>query len=74
MKTIGFNAFSILGWSDGGITGMMLAAKYPNVVEKLVIWGSNAYIIEEELKSYESKRKINRTTNSLKKIMIGVRH
>lgn len=55
MKTVGFNVFSILGWSDGGITGMILAAKYPDVVDKLVIWGSNSYIIEKELKIYESK-------------------
>lgn len=55
MKTIGFKAFSILGWSDGGITGMVLAAKYPDLVEKLVIWGSNAYIVEKEIQTYESK-------------------
>lgn len=55
MKTIGFNDFSILGWSDGGITGMVLAAKYPDAVQKLVIWGSNAYIIEKEIEMYESK-------------------
>lgn len=55
MKTVGFNEFSILGWSDGGITGMILAAQYPQVVKKLVIWGSNSYIIEKEIKIYESK-------------------
>ncbi|KAG4067900.1 hypothetical protein HA402_010586 [Bradysia odoriphaga] len=59
MKTIGYDAFSILGWSDGGITGMVLAAKYPPVVEKLVIWGSNAYIIEKETKIYESIRDVS---------------
>lgn len=55
MKTIGYDAFSILGWSDGGITGMILAANYPHAVEKLVIWGANAYITKEETVIYESK-------------------
>ena len=34
---------------------MILAGKYPKSVEKLIIFGSNAYIVEEELKIYESK-------------------
>lgn len=55
MKKIGFDKFSILGWSDGGITGMILAAKYSDLIEKLVIWGSNAYIVEKEIQIYESK-------------------
>lgn len=59
MKTIGYDTFSILGWSDGGITGMILAANYPLAVEKLVIWGSNAYIIEKEMKIYESKLNVD---------------
>jgi valacyclovir hydrolase len=45
----------MLGWSDGGITAMIVAAKYPERVDKLVIWGANAYVIEEEAKIYESE-------------------
>jgi pimeloyl-ACP methyl ester carboxylesterase len=45
----------MLGWSDGGITAMIAAAKYPERVDKLVIWGANSYIIEEEAKIYESE-------------------
>lgn len=55
MKCLGFERFSLLGWSDGGITAMILAVKYPESVDKLVIWGSNAYIIPDELKIYEGK-------------------
>jgi valacyclovir hydrolase len=43
----------MLGWSDGGITAMIAAAKYPEQIDKLVIWGANAYIIEQETKIYE---------------------
>ena len=34
---------------------MILASKYPEKVDRLVVWGSNAFIIEEEAKIYESK-------------------
>lgn len=34
---------------------MILAGKYPKSVENLIVFGSNAYIVEEELKIYESK-------------------
>lgn len=34
---------------------MILAAKYPDTVSKLVVWGSNSYVIKEEIDSYESK-------------------
>lgn len=54
MRSLEFNKYSILGWSDGGITGLIMAAKYTKSIDKLVIWGSNSYILPEELKIYES--------------------
>lgn len=53
-------SYNVLGWSDGGITALILAGKYPEKVEKLMIFGSNAYIIEEELKIYDSIRDVNK--------------
>ncbi len=44
----------MLGWSDGGITGLILAAKHPHVVDKLVVWGANAFVLEEDIKAYKS--------------------
>lgn len=52
--------YNVLGWSDGGITGLILAGKYPENVEKLSIFGSNAYIIEEELKIYDGIRDVSK--------------
>ena len=41
------NLYSVLGWSDGGITALILAANEGlEDVEKVVIWGSNAYVTE----------------------------
>jgi len=37
-----------MGWSDGGITGLILSAAYPQNVNKLVVWGSNSYLSAED--------------------------
>lgn len=55
MTVLGFRKYSALGWSDGGITGLLLAATYPEMVDRLVVWGSNSYILPEELEIYESE-------------------
>lgn len=54
MNKLGLSKFSILGWSDGGITAIILAGTYPELVDKLVFWGSNSYITDKEVKIYES--------------------
>ena len=48
MKTLGFEKYSVLGWSDGGITGLILAARQPDAVEKLVAFGCNAYVSDAD--------------------------
>ena len=54
MRALSFDKYSVLGWSDGGITAMILAAKNSQSVDRLVIWGCNAYILPEELEIVES--------------------
>lgn len=54
MKSLNFSNYSILGWSDGGIIGLIMSAKFNDLVEKLVIWGSNSYILPREVEIYES--------------------
>jgi len=54
MKTLGYSKFSLVGWSDGGITSLLLAATYPDSVRKIVVFGANAYIHPDETKIYES--------------------
>jgi valacyclovir hydrolase len=55
LQALSIGKFSMLGWSDGGITSMIAAANYPERIDKLVIWGANAYIIDQEAKMYESE-------------------
>ncbi|KAK0171513.1 hypothetical protein PV327_011164 [Microctonus hyperodae] len=54
MTTLGFsNKFSLIGWSDGAITSLILAAKNPRSVQKLILLAANSYISLEEMKIYK---------------------
>lgn len=72
IKALKFEPFSLLGWSDGGISGMIFAAKYPQSIEKLVIWGANSYVHSKDIENYESIRNIKnwseRASAPLKKL------
>lgn len=54
MQTLGYSKFSLIGWSDGGITSLLLASTYPESIRKMVVFGANAYIHPDEIKAYES--------------------
>lgn len=56
MMDKGFNQYSVLGWSDGGVAGMFLAAMFPDNVKNLVIWGANSYITEQDIELFEKTR------------------
>lgn len=51
-QALGFVKFSLLGWSDGGITAMIAAAKNPDVISKMVVWGANAFVSQQDLELY----------------------
>lgn len=38
------DSVNVLGWSDGGNTGLIMAMKYPGKVKKLVTMGANVFI------------------------------
>ncbi|XP_059611408.1 valacyclovir hydrolase [Phlebotomus argentipes] len=69
MEKLAFPTYSILGWSDGGITGLIQAAKHPGAVENLVIWGSNAYVDPKEVQIYESIRDVSKWSERMRKPM-----
>jgi valacyclovir hydrolase len=60
LQALSIDKFSVLGWSDGGITAMIAAAKYPERIDKLVIWGANSYIIDQEAEIYESEFQLSK--------------
>lgn len=55
LQALGFRKFSLLGWSDGGMTAIIAAARNPGLVNKLVIWGANAFVLKQDLELYNGK-------------------
>ncbi|CAG7834833.1 unnamed protein product [Allacma fusca] len=49
MNKLGHDKFSILGWSNGGVTGLCMAADYPTQIHKLVSWGAHSFPEERAL-------------------------
>jgi len=41
LDNLGLKKVNILGWSDGGITGLIMAMNYPGYVNKLAVMGAN---------------------------------
>ncbi|XP_077289145.1 serine hydrolase BPHL [Arctopsyche grandis] len=72
MRALDLQKFSLLGWSDGGISSIFLAAKYPKNVKKAVIWGAKSHILKSELKLYDNVRDINKWSAKMKEPMIAV--
>lgn len=40
-KELNINKFNIVGWSDGGITGLLFTINHPELVNKLIVIGAN---------------------------------
>lgn len=72
MKALGIPKYSLMGFSDGGITGLIHAAKYPDAVNKLVVWGSNSFILPQELEMYKKIRDINAWSKRFRDPLIEV--
>lgn len=72
MQTLGFNKFSILGWSDGANSAVIMAARAPDAVKKLVVWGGNAFITEEDMKLYEATKNVDTWSSNFRDALEGV--
>ncbi|XP_028260053.1 valacyclovir hydrolase [Parambassis ranga] len=69
MKSLGFNRFSLLGWSDGGITALIAAARNPDRINKLVVWGANVFVSQADLKLYDAVRDVSRWSSRMRQPM-----
>ncbi|XP_051952469.1 valacyclovir hydrolase [Xyrauchen texanus] len=69
MQSLGFSRFSLLGWSDGGVTALIAAALNPTLIQKMVVWGSNAYVSEEDVQIYRSIRDVSLWSERMRRPM-----
>ncbi|XP_070567447.1 valacyclovir hydrolase-like [Ptychodera flava] len=72
MKTLGYSKYSLLGWSDGGITALLIAARHSSALRKMVLWGGNSFVAEEDIKLYEATRDINDWSERMRTPMINM--
>ncbi|XP_075231355.1 serine hydrolase BPHL-like isoform X2 [Lycorma delicatula] len=72
MKVLNFEKYSLLGWSDGGITAMILAAKYPKEVDKLIVWGANALVTVDDIKIYQGIRDISKWSEKMRAPLVAL--
>lgn len=69
LHKLGHKQYSLVGWSDGANTGMILAAMYPDRVQKLVAFGGNAYITEHDVQLLEATRNIDKWSEKMRASM-----
>ncbi|KAI5633358.1 alpha/beta hydrolase fold domain-containing protein [Phthorimaea operculella] len=53
MKELNISKFSLVGWCAGAVTGMILAAKYPEVVDKLVLISPRTFLMQHEMEVFK---------------------
>jgi len=58
MASLGCESYHVIGWSDGAISATLLAAKRPELVKKLVVFGIQASITKEDVDMYEGMRDV----------------
>ena len=66
MKRLGFDKFSLLGWSDGGMAAIIASARYPRMIQNLVVWGSNAYVSQEDIENVERVRDVSQWSTKMR--------
>lgn len=69
MQELGKSKYSIVGWSDGGVTGLISAGTYPETVEKLAIWGAGSYYNSKEANMFETIRDVSKWSERMRKPM-----
>ena len=67
----GFQKFSVLGWSDGGISALILAGARPELLKKLVIWGSNSYVTKDDVELMNKVRDLSKWSARMREPLEG---
>jgi len=60
MQALGCSTYHVMGWSDGAISATILAAKNPEAVRKLAVFGIQASITKEDVDTYEGMRDVEK--------------
>ncbi|XP_040568245.1 valacyclovir hydrolase [Lepeophtheirus salmonis] len=69
MAKLGFDNFSLAGWSDGGISALIAAAQYPSLIKKCLVWGTNAYFTQEDYDMINKVRDVSKWSPRMREPM-----
>ncbi|XP_053980550.1 valacyclovir hydrolase-like isoform X2 [Hylaeus volcanicus] len=72
MKVLGHSKFSLIGWSDGAITSLILSSMFPENIRKMVAVAGNSYISPKEVEIYKKFRDIDTWSEKMRAPMIQV--
>ena len=61
MAGLGHTKYAVMGWSDGAISAVKLAAEHAPQVERLIIFGGNAYLTKDDIDAFEATRDVEGT-------------
>ena len=67
MKSLGHSKYAVMGWSDGAISAVFLAANHAANVDRLVCFGGNAYLTEADIEAFEATRDVEATWSKRQK-------
>ncbi|CAG2162657.1 unnamed protein product [Oppiella nova] len=60
MSTLGEHRYSVVGWSGGGTTALIIAAANLLNVQKVVVFGANAYVTAEDKRLMREIQDLNK--------------
>jgi len=72
MEELGHKKYHVMGWSDGAISAVHLAASQPQAIEKLVIFGGNAYMNKDDVEAFEATRDTSKWSKRMRETHLPV--
>ncbi|CAG2178044.1 unnamed protein product, partial [Oppiella nova] len=58
MESLGFQKYSIIGWSDGAKVALLMAIKYPKCVESVVVTAISIYLTDSAIRFFKTTQNI----------------
>lgn len=55
---MGFDKYSIIGWSDGAKVALLMAIKYPESVQSLVLTAISTFVSQNSCKFFETTKNV----------------
>lgn len=59
-QALNIDRYSALGWCTGGTTAMIVASKATDRVDRLIVWNSNAYVTEQDVRLAELTQDVSK--------------